>query len=163
MTRVTRRIALAAIAQLSAAVPLVAYGMVSAAPNPATADDIETLASIAFDILPFDKIRPELYVRAAEAMLAGNTPVVEQGLAELRKVAGTTRWMDLGETRRVAALKSVEGSAFFAHIRSSVINTLFADPEVWKLVGYGGPAVQLGGYIKRGFDDIDWLPAAGWK
>lgn len=163
MTTMTRRMALATIAQLAAAASLAACGMNSEeealAPDVAGSNDIETLASVAYDIMPYETIRPELYVRAAEAMLAGDTGLVKEGLARLRTMTGDTRWMALGEAERIAALKSVEASAFFAHIRSTTINTLFSDPEVWELVGYGGPAVQHGGYINRGFDTIDWLPA----
>jgi hypothetical protein len=30
---------------------------------------------------------------------------------------------------------------------------------MFDLVGYGGSAIEQGGYINRGFDDIDWLEA----
>ena len=36
--------------------------------------------------------------------------------------------------------------------------TLYSDPEVWELLGYEGPSFDKGGYIDRGFDDLDWLP-----
>jgi hypothetical protein len=29
---------------------------------------------------------------------------------------------------------------------------------VWDAVGYEGPSVHKGGYVNRGFDDLDWLP-----
>jgi hypothetical protein len=29
---------------------------------------------------------------------------------------------------------------------------------VWELVGYEGPSYDRGGYLHRGFDDLDWLP-----
>ena len=32
------------------------------------------------------------------------------------------------------------------------------DPEVWSLLGYEGPSFEHGGYLRRGFDDLDWLP-----
>jgi hypothetical protein len=161
MTILTRRTLLAAIAQLAAAAPLAAQAIGGEPAGFAVGAELETLASVAYDIMPFDGIRPELYLRAAHATLAGNRSLTEQGLAELRKVVGNRRWIELDEATRIAALKSVEGSAFFGHLRMSVINTLFGDPDVWKLVGYGGPAVSQGGYIRRGFDEIDWLPAAG--
>jgi hypothetical protein len=31
---------------------------------------------------------------------------------------------------------------------------------VWKVLGYEGPSAELGGYINRGFSDIDWLQDA---
>jgi hypothetical protein len=30
---------------------------------------------------------------------------------------------------------------------------------VWAKFGYEGPSADKGGYISRGFDDIDWLEA----
>ena len=121
----------------------------------------ETLASIAYDIMPYEAVRPELYVRAAEAILANDRALAEKGLARLREVIGGKRWMALDEAEQVAALESVQGSDFFAYMRSTTINTLFVDPAVWAMVGYGGSAVEHGGYINRGFDEIDWLPAGG--
>jgi len=157
----TRRMALAIIAQLAAAASLAACGMNNEegalAPDEGSTE-IETLASVAYDIMPYESVRPELYVRAAEAMLAGNRTLATNGLAMLRQVTGDRRWMDLKEAEQVAALTAVQDSDFFAFMRSTTINTLFVDPQVWDMVGYGGSAVEHGGYIDRGFNDIDWLP-----
>jgi hypothetical protein len=164
MITITRRMALATIAQLAAAASLAACGMTSEeeAQAPDLGDpDLETLASIAYDIMPYEAVRPELYVRAAEAILANDRALAEKGLARLREVIGGKRWMALDEAEQVAALESVQGSDFFAYMRSTTINTLFVDPAVWAMVGYGGSAVEHGGYINRGFDEIDWLPAGG--
>jgi hypothetical protein len=35
---------------------------------------------------------------------------------------------------------------------------LYNDHEVWELLGYEGPSFDQGGYLNRGFDDLDWLP-----
>jgi len=37
---------------------------------------------------------------------------------------------------------------------------LYDDREVWNLLGYEGPSYDKGGYLNRGFDDLDWLPKA---
>ena len=37
------------------------------------------------------------------------------------------------------------------------ITGIYGNPEVWPLFGYEGPSADKGGYIDRGFDDIDWL------
>jgi len=36
--------------------------------------------------------------------------------------------------------------------------TLYDDPEVWAVLGYEGPSLDKGGYINRGFNDLDGLP-----
>ena len=48
-------------------------------------------------------------------------------------------------------------------MRSTTIEHLYRNREVWQLVGYEGSSVEYGGYIDRGFDDIDWLPGEGDK
>ena len=35
---------------------------------------------------------------------------------------------------------------------------LYYLPAVWALLGFEGSSVEFGGYVDRGFDDIDWLP-----
>ncbi len=35
--------------------------------------------------------------------------------------------------------------------------SLYNQQEVWAILGYEGESASKGGYINRGFDDIDWL------
>ena len=59
---------------------------------------------------------------------------------------------------QVEALKKVEGSPFFEDMRAATVRYLYNNPDVWRHFGYQGPSAHLGGYIKRGFDDISWIP-----
>ena len=34
---------------------------------------------------------------------------------------------------------------------------LYNQQELWPIFGYEGESFSKGGYINRGFDDIDWL------
>jgi hypothetical protein len=43
-------------------------------------------------------------------------------------------------------------------VRSTAIVALYDDKEVWGLLGYEGSSYEHGGYVDRGFDDLDWLP-----
>jgi hypothetical protein len=36
--------------------------------------------------------------------------------------------------------------------------SLYSDLAVTRGFGYQGPSLGQGGYLHRGFDDIDWLP-----
>ena len=40
------------------------------------------------------------------------------------------------------------------------IVSLYNQKEVWPRFGYEGSSAEHGGYINRGFADIDWLPKA---
>jgi hypothetical protein len=65
---------------------------------------------------------------------------------------------ELAESYRVAALKNIEATASFFFLQRLAIRYLYDDVEVWAAFGYEGASVHLGGYVKRGFDDLDWLP-----
>ena len=43
-------------------------------------------------------------------------------------------------------------------MHSTTVVALYDDHEVWELLGYEGASFDKGGYIDRGFDDLDWLP-----
>jgi len=43
-------------------------------------------------------------------------------------------------------------------IKGNAVVALYNDQEVWDTLGYEGPSFDKGGYIGRGFNDLDWLP-----
>ncbi|SDT45755.1 hypothetical protein [Microlunatus soli] len=56
------------------------------------------------------------------------------------------------------SLREMADAEFFGFVRGLAITTLYDDHEVWKLLGYEGASFDQGGYLHRGFDDLDWLP-----
>ena len=56
------------------------------------------------------------------------------------------------------ALKEIEGSDFFEIVHSTAVTEVYSDLCTWKLVGYEGASFDKGGYVDRGFNDLDWLP-----
>ncbi|WP_370246802.1 hypothetical protein [Nocardioides sp.] len=75
---------------------------------------------------------------------------LEQGLASL----------DLDDDPAAAEkqLREIADAEFFVHVRALTVPVLYDDHEVWDLLGYEGPSFDRGGYLHRGFDDLDWLP-----
>ncbi len=67
-------------------------------------------------------------------------------------------WLGAMPGDQVAALRDIERSEFFKAVQEAVRASLYAHPAVWELIGFEGSSVEHGGYIDRGFDDIDWLP-----
>jgi hypothetical protein len=156
----TRRQVLVSIAQLALAATLASCSR-SASQPAATAGntDLELLASVVFDVLPFPELPAELYVRTAQQILELRLESVVAGLKTLRAAAHGTPWKDVAEDERVAILTSLQGTPFFGVLRSNTLQVLLRDPATFPIVGYGGSSMQYGGYLARGFDDIDWLPA----
>lgn len=84
---------------------------------------------------------------------------LEQGLRDLDG-AGGAPFAELDDDAKLDVLRGMSSTEFFEGVRSRVITSLYDDREVWSLLGYEGPSYEQGGYVDRGFDDLDWLPAA---
>jgi len=67
-------------------------------------------------------------------------------------------FVDLDDDAAYTLLRGIEGADFFKLIRSVAVVTLYNDQETWSLLGYEGASYDQGGYLHRGFDDLDWLP-----
>lgn len=66
-------------------------------------------------------------------------------------------WLTLEMDKQIELLQSLQGSELFSYMHNRTIESLYRNPEVWKLLGYQGSSIEYGGYLHRGFDDIDWL------
>ena len=58
---------------------------------------------------------------------------------------------------RFALLAEAQNGPLFKKVRGDLVTGLYGQPEVWPRFGYEGSSWEKGGYIDRGFDDIDWL------
>jgi hypothetical protein len=63
----------------------------------------------------------------------------------------------LDEAQREQALGKLEGGPFFSLVYTATINGLYLNEELWALFGYEGSSLEHGGYLHRGFDEVDWL------
>ena len=121
----------------------------------------ETTLRVARAMYRHDALPDEAYekvVRQVEADARGNAAIqatIEQGIAELDEPAP---FKELDADAQLEALRRAEDGDYFNLVRSTAVVELYDNPLVWKALGYEGPAVHLGGYVNRGFDDLDWLP-----
>ncbi len=80
-----------------------------------------------------------------------------QGIGSLESLSGGT-FRDMDADDATAILRHVEGTEFFGLLRRTAVLHLYDDPDSWDALGYEGPSFDKGGYVDRGFDDLDWLP-----
>lgn len=130
-------------------------------------ETMQTLVQMARDIYPHDHLADRYYAAAVAAYeeQAGTDPAVkdmiESGVAGLDAMAEARhgrRYAEVGwEAERVAILREIEAGSFFQTVRSGLVVGLYNNPEVWAKFGYEGPSADKGGYLHRGFDDIDWV------
>lgn len=120
-----------------------------------------TTLRVARAMYPHDRLPDDAYekvVRQIEVEAHGNEAIqatIEQGIVELDR---PTPFKDLHADDQLAALQRAQDSAYFNLVRATAVVELYDNPLVWQAFGYEGPSVHLGGYVNRGFDDLDWLP-----
>jgi hypothetical protein len=139
-------------------------------PEQQTADEL-TVTDAARPVLvrvlrvafPHEKLPDGPYERTADTVIeAANASTwarltLLQGIGTLDSVSGGA-FGDLDDADALKVLRHVEATDFFGFIRRTAVVALYDDPEVWSALGYEGPSYDKGGYIDRGFDDLDWLP-----
>ncbi|WP_300581098.1 Twin-arginine translocation pathway signal [Marivita sp.] len=125
-------------------------------------ETMATLIQMARDIYPHDQVSDEFYAVAVKGYDTADTAeAIEVGVAVLNEAAkgiGYANYTDIGwERDRVDLLRRLEDTAFFQQIRGGLVTGLYNQKAVWPIFGYEGESYTHGGYIDRGFDDINWL------
>jgi hypothetical protein len=141
-----------------------------AAPNAAwavevtviTPNEMATLLQMARDIYPHDQVADQFYAVAVKGYDSEDMKaMVAEGVAALdtaAKAAGFDSYVAAGwEEDRVKLLQGIEMTPFFQTVRSGLVTGLYNQKEVWPIFGYQGESFSQGGYVERGFNDIDWL------
>ncbi|MCK1709551.1 MULTISPECIES: gluconate 2-dehydrogenase subunit 3 family protein [unclassified Bradyrhizobium] len=156
------------VAAVAAAVNIEgAWADEASALTPAT---MKTLLKVARDIYPHDFLGDSYYITAikpwddkaakdpaVKALISDGISRLNQNARDRHKVAyADVPW----ESDRVVLLKEIEQSDFFQKVRGDLVVSLYNQKEVWPRFGYEGSSAEHGGYINRGFADIDWLPKA---
>jgi hypothetical protein len=120
-----------------------------------------TITAAARAIYPHDALPDDVYARVGERLAEtaredpGTARTIEDGVSALN---GGRPFAGLSAEEQLEALKGIEGSDFFELVRSTAVVEVYSDPCTWQLVGYEGPSFDKGGYLNRGFNDLDWLP-----
>ncbi len=150
--------------------PSQGWGMELKALKPET---MATMLQMARDIYPHDRVPDKFYAKALRAHDDASVDddakkaLLEDGVGDLNARAGLKLanaatekggYLDLGwEADRVAVLRDIEDSDFFQTMRGSLVVGLYNQKALWPLFGYEGASAEKGGYIERGFNDIEWV------
>tara|TARA_B100000674_G_scaffold472155_1_gene461682 strand:- start:1597 stop:2169 length:573 start_codon:yes stop_codon:yes gene_type:complete len=122
--------------------------------------DREMIATMCRALYPHDRFPDKIYLDVADGAIKkgnaspGSAMMMRTGLNDLKDKSFNK--MSFGKQTKY--LKKIEGSPFFNHVRGHTTVALYDHKEVWKIFGYEGESFSKGGYIKRGFNDLDWLP-----
>jgi hypothetical protein len=120
-----------------------------------------TITAAARIMYPHDALPDDVYARVSEKLAeaaradSGTARTVRDGVAALN---GGQPFAELSADEQLKILIRIEGTDFFELVRSTAVVEVYSDQRTWRLVGYEGPSFDEGGYIDRGFNDLDWLP-----
>ena len=127
------------------------------------AHQAKTLLGITRETYPHDTMADIYYavvVRDLDAAAQADASVAQmlsEGIAELDQ-AVSIPWVDLSDSYRYKLLVERQDSPFFQKIRGTAVVSLYNNDLAWRYFGYEGPSFVKGGYIARGFNDLNWLP-----
>jgi hypothetical protein len=124
-------------------------------------DEAQTLFSMTRVIFPHAKLGDAPYrqtVADLDAAAKADPSVAQMLRAGIEQLNGPAKFTELDTGKKTAALKAIETTPFFQKVRGAELQTLYSHPDTFKAFGYQGAAYQYGGYIHRGFNDLDWLP-----
>jgi len=117
------------------------------------------LLAVARTLFPYNFLDDDYYlgiVTSIDSKAAADPAIADTLLGGLSKLPAG--FVTLEEAGREAYLQTIENSEFFSLAFNETLNGLYGNPEVSRLFGDEGSSIEFGGYINRGFDDIDWLP-----
>ena len=123
-------------------------------------EDKELLMKMVRTLYPHDRFPDGPYIRTTDDVInKGNSSpenaiMLQEGIDQLK--SDNFSKLDMEEATKY--LTKMGRTAFFEHVRGTTTVTLYNDKEVWELLGYEGYSSDQGGYVNRGFNDLDWLP-----
>jgi hypothetical protein len=81
--------------------------------------------------------------------------LLKDGVAALDRAMGV-KWIELSPGYQLATLQAQP--KLLDTVKGKAVVAIYNNPLVWRHFGYEGPSFQYGGYIRRGFNDLTWLP-----
>jgi hypothetical protein len=123
---------------------------------------VEQLISVYRIMFPHTDVPDEFYehvVRKLDEKAAQNQdlpPFLSAGVEALNGRQDSV-WTNLSDEAKLESLKRTEKTPFFQTLRSDFVLHFYSNPAVWPRFGYQGPSNDQGGYLHRGFNDIDWI------
>ena len=114
-------------------------------------------------LFPHDAIDDSHYISVVQTFdqMASATPdllaLLKDGAQELA-AAQPEPWLKLPQAKQLEILTQIEPTAFFQTVRMTGRYLFYSSESVWPYFGYEGGSFKHGGYLHRGFNDLDWLP-----
>lgn len=122
----------------------------------------KTLLQFARLLYPHKGLEDAVYALAVKDLDAAaadpaTAELLNSGIAALDETAQGA-WLLIPEAQQLEIIRGMETTPFFQKVRSTTVVSLYNNDMAFAHFGYEGPAFSKGGYLGRGFNDLDWLP-----
>jgi len=123
----------------------------------------KALLAMTRTLYPHPSLGDEYYavvVEALDAEAKGDAAaarLLSEGVGKLDSAMGMP-FVALSPGTRTEVLEGLQDDPFFQKVRGSTIFNFYNNKLVWRHFGYEGSSFEFGGYIRRGFQDLGWLP-----
>ena len=123
----------------------------------------ETLMAMGRVLFPHTQLPDAVYALLAKdldakAADAATATQLRDGVKSLDAAAGGS-FAKADPARKLEIVKAMAATPFFASVRGQCVTSLYDNDMAFAVFGYPGSAWEKGGYITRGFQDLQWLPA----
>lgn len=125
--------------------------------------DGKILPDIVYQLFPHAQLSDEVYKQVTGQLedrisqSAELTAMMNDARGILEENADEP-WSTLPDREKVEALENIQHTPFFQFVLNETLSGVYRHPLTWELLRYEGSSLEFGGYINRGFNDIDWLP-----
>lgn len=126
-------------------------------------DEGRTLMAMGQVLYPHKQLPNAVYALLAKdldgkaASDAATAKQLRAGVKALHAGAGGD-FVKAAPAKRLEVVKSMEAQPFFATVRGQCVTSLYDNDMAYATFGYPGASWDKGGYITRGFQDLQWLP-----
>jgi len=123
----------------------------------------KTLADIVYQLFPHERLNKDVYEQVTEQLRekiaqSEDLTMMLDNAMEVLTGDSHENWSALPESGKVEALEKIQHTPFFQFVLNETLGGVYRHSLTWELLGYEGSSLEFGGYIDRGFNDIDWLP-----
>ena len=121
-----------------------------------------TVLKVARHVFPHDTLADVYYAGVVQSLDGkagadeGLYKTLADGVAKL-DAATSVKWLDLSRGYQLQVLER-DAPELLATVKGDAVVSLYNNKLVWRHFGYEGSSAEWGGYLRRGFDDVSWLP-----
>lgn len=121
------------------------------------------LPDVVYQLFPHERLSKDVYEQVTEQLSerisqSGELTAMLDDAMGVLSGNSPEAWFVLPEREKTQALETIQHTPFFQFVLNETLGGVYRHPLTWELLGYEGSSLEFGGYIDRGFNDIDWLP-----